>query len=44
LSSEPEVNEQAVRDFVSSVRYPLCHLDFETISFINPLYLNVYEQ
>jgi hypothetical protein len=38
LSSEPEVNEQAVRDFVSSVRYPLCHLDFETIMPAVPMF------
>lgn len=38
LSSEPEVNEQAVRDFVSSVRYPLCHLDFETVMPAVPMF------
>lgn len=38
LSNKPEVREEAVRAFVNSIRYPVCHLDFETIMPAVPLF------
>ena len=31
LSNEPEIQVQQIRNFVSRLKYPLCHLDFETL-------------
>lgn len=31
LSSQPQVNSNEIRKYVSSIEYPICHLDFETI-------------
>lgn len=38
LSSTPEVMADKVRDYVDSVEYPICHLDFETIMPGVPLF------
>ncbi|MBP7101882.1 MAG: DUF2779 domain-containing protein [Bacteroidales bacterium] len=38
LSNEPEVNTHEVRNFVNSVSYPICYLDFETIMPGIPLF------
>lgn len=46
LSSTPEVLPGKVREYVSSVEYPICHLDFETIMPGVPLFDNTrpYQQ
>lgn len=38
LSDEPEVNTDEVQNFVNSVSYPICYLDFETIMPGIPLF------
>jgi hypothetical protein len=38
LSSTPNIHESAVKSFVDSVQYPLCHLDFETVMPAVPMF------
>ena len=38
VSGEPYVDREAIRDFLSTLEYPLYYLDFETISPAVPLY------
>jgi len=37
-SGEPHVDREAIHDFLSSLEYPLCYLDFETINPAVPLF------
>ncbi len=38
VSGEPYVDKEAIRDFLSSLEYPLCYLDFETIGPVVPIF------
>ncbi len=38
LSSTPEVMQNEVKIFVESIKYPICHLDFETIMPAVPMF------
>lgn len=38
LSNEPQINNDEIQSFVKSLKYPICHLDFETIMPAIPLF------
>jgi hypothetical protein len=38
LSNEPQVNKVEVNSFLNTLKYPLCHLDFETIMPAVPMF------
>jgi hypothetical protein len=40
LSSKPEILIDELRDFISKIKYPVCHLDFETIMPGVPMFDN----
>ena len=38
LSTEPQVNTSKIQDFLQTLEYPICHLDFETIMPAVPMF------
>lgn len=40
LSSKPEILIEELRDFINKIKYPVCHLDFETIMPSVPMFDN----